>query len=109
VFRLAVSEQLIVAAPHDPIAEAHRGPTQLAHAGLDDHLVVIAGGAQVAAARLEHRQPHALGLDLAIAAAQRAQHLGSTDLEPAEVVPVVREPHLIGVAIANANREAVHT
>src|SRR5262245_59624201 len=55
VLGLAMGEHLAVRITQDVIAEPHRGALELEHAGLDPHLVVVAGRLEIVAARLENR------------------------------------------------------
>src|SRR5262249_6867427 len=93
----------------DAIAEARRGAAQLEHAGLHGDPLVVARAVDVATADVQDRQQHAvLLLHLAIAASQRAQHLGAAELEPAQLLYVAGPAHLIGVGIAHAHLESMH-
>ena len=57
---------------------------------------------------LDHGQRQSALLDRAIARAERAHHLGAADLEPAQIVRVVGEPHLIGVPVAHPHAQTKH-
>src|SRR5262249_33755302 len=89
-------------------AEVHPGAPEMRHARLDRHLVVVPRRLEIAAVGFHHRQLDARLLDRAIAHAERPHHLGAADLEPAEGVRVICEPHLVGVAGPDTHQKSKH-
>src|SRR5262245_52353824 len=94
--------------PGDLVAKGQR------HAGHGRHLdahqedVLVAGGRHVAARGLDHGQAQALGLHVAVAASVGEEELAPGELEVAEVVGVVHDAHLIGVAVDDPHPRLEH-
>ena len=53
--------------------------------------------------RLDHRQAHALGLELSISQPGLAQQIGPSHLEPDEIVRVVDHAHLIRFGVTHTD------
>src|SRR6266568_2896034 len=101
------SEQLRLA--QHPVLEAGRRPSRLGERDLDGDEVVVAGRTQVLHGGLDHREDQAvLALEVAVAQALGPDELVSPRLEEAQVVRVVDDPHLIGVAVDDAQLGGDH-
>ena len=69
--------------------------------GHDAQSVIVAGRLEVATVCLDDGKINALALDFAIAYPAISEEIGASHLEPVEVVSIVGDPHLIGLAVAN--------
>ena len=85
----------------DVVVEGDTGRREEAAAGGDFQFVVVRGRPTVFAVRLDHRERHPTVLHLAIRPAQCAEQVGPTNLEPDEIIGVVRHAHLIGFGVAH--------
>src|SRR5439155_4656539 len=63
--------------------------------------VVVVGRPSESGVGLDHRQPHAVLLQLAIGEAAPAEQVRASDLEPGEVLRVVGDAHLVGLRVAH--------
>ena len=91
--------QQVVPAQH-PVFEAHRGPADPGQPGEHAQQIVVARRLLVADLGLHHRQEHlVLGLEIPVAQPVGAQELVPARLEIAEVIGVIHDPHLVGVAV----------
>jgi hypothetical protein len=86
---------------HDPAGGG------LDHPGPHRDLLVVAGGATVAARQVGEHQVDALGFPLGVGRAERAGQLGARRLEPDRVDSVVDDPHLVGLGVAGAQPDGV--
>src|SRR6266702_169183 len=101
------SEQLRLA--QHPVLEAGRRPARLGERDLDGDEVVVAGRTPVLHGGLDHREDQAvLAREVAVAHALGPDELVSPRLEEAQVVRVVDDPHLIGVAVDDAQLGGDH-
>jgi hypothetical protein len=64
--------------------------------------VVVVGGFDVLAMSVNNGEKQRLAFELSVAHAFLSQVIGSTDLEPREVVGIVDHSHLVGLAVSNA-------
>ena len=81
------------------VCKSHRDSPQFTDLSTDHEEVVVAGRASIAAAGLDHGKKPAVALEVAIARSLGTQVFASTEFEIAEVIGVVHDPHLIGIAI----------
>src|SRR5262245_49419946 len=98
---VAVGDQLAV--PPDLVGEAYPGEPELGHLDVDIEQVLVMSGAPVLAERLGDREGNAELAEMPPGEAAIAQKRRARRLEPAEVVGVVHDPHLIGVAEDDAH------
>src|SRR5215472_13973695 len=92
----------------DLVAEGERYPGDRRHLDAHQEQVLVPGWRHVAAGGLHHREAEPLGLHLAVAAAVGAEELAAGELEVAEVVRVVHDPHLVGVAVDDPHPRLEH-
>src|SRR5262249_6788880 len=90
------------------VAEGERYPGDRRHLDAHQEHVLVPGWRHVAAGGLHHREAEPLGLHLAVAAAVGAEELAAGELEVAEVVRVVHDPHLVGVAVDDPHPRLEH-
>ena len=85
------------------VRELQRPARGLGERRADQHFVVVAKRHDVAAPDLDDDEQRATLLDLAIRHAGRAAEVRPPDLEPHQVLGVMRDRHLIGLGVADAH------
>src|SRR5262245_18591582 len=97
----ALGEELAVTA--DQVLEAEAGAAHLGDLDLDVEEILVVGRLPVAAVGLDHRQGDAPVVDVLVGAAEAAPVRRARALEEAQVVGVVHDTHLVGVAEDDAD------
>src|SRR5262249_15989523 len=85
------------------IDEPHRREVELADVDVDVEHVLVVRRAPVLAVRLDHRQRDTGCLEILVALAEVAPERAARALEVAQVVRVVADAHLVGVAEDDAD------
>ncbi len=91
--RLAVT-QLVV--------ESHQAARSLLDSRTDDDLVIVAKRNPVATADLDDDEKRSAAFDLGVGDAGGAAEVSAADLEPDDVVRMMRDSHLVSLGIADA-------
>src|SRR4051812_28651541 len=107
VHRMPEREHGVVRLPVDPVLESNLHP-RVRLREMDEKDVVVPGGLEVLHRSLEHRQQDAAPLDLSVGEAEVADEVAARALEEAQVVGVVDDAHLVGVAVDHANGIGLH-
>src|SRR6185436_3175184 len=108
VDRAARAEHRRLSLAGDLIAEGERHPGDRRHLDAHEEHVLVARRRHVPASGLHHGKAEPLGLHLAVAAPVGAEQLAAGELEVAEVVRVVHDPHLVGVAVDDPHPRLEH-
>jgi len=100
-------EELVVAFTKEPVGKDQRDRRQVGEAGLDHHLVVVAGRAVVAAGDLDDRKHKPAFFNGGVGGSDFSHEIVPAHLEPLQVIGIVADPHLIGVTVDDAIGDAV--
>src|SRR5687767_493284 len=87
----------------DLVGEGDARSTHGRHGGGDFQDVVVVGGPQEPHLGLDDRKTHTPGLQIAVEKAAPPEQVGAPDLEPGEILGVVRDAHLVRLRIPHAD------
>ena len=82
------------------VSKGDAGSGQILDVGAHFEDIVIKGGFQEPGFGLDHRQAQTPALELLVGLAQSAKQVRASDLEPREIVAVVRDSHLVRFGVA---------
>ena len=101
------SQERVIGFSGDAIAEGQSRASDFRQCRFYPYNIVVMRSLGVAAGDLNHRKVKSLLFDGGIRQTNLSQELRSSFFEPAQVVGIVDNTHLIGVAIDNSNRRNV--